>query len=88
VGILSLRLPGPYLELWVLAVALFILEILLALALEKEDSLVNLGLACLAYLTYTKLWALVVLRSFFEDFVRRRERVWVKTERFPRPEEP
>jgi len=87
-GILSLRLPGPYLELWVLAIALFILEILLALALEKEDSLANLGLAWLAYLTYTKLWALVVLRSFFEDFVRRRERVWVKTERFPRPEEP
>ncbi len=82
-GVISLRLPGPYLELWVLAIFLFVLEVLVALALEKEDSLMNFGLAWLAYFSYTKLWAVVVLRSFYEDFIRRKERAWDKTERFP-----
>jgi len=82
-GLVTLRLPGPYFELWILAFCLFVLEILVALAMEKEDSWLNFFLAFLAYFTYTKLWALVVLRSFFEDFVRRREKIWVKTDRFP-----
>lgn len=84
-GLLTLRLPGPYLELWIIAFMLFIFEILVALAMEKEDSLLNFGLAILAYFTYTKLWALVVLRSFFEDFIQRRKKIWIKTERFPEP---
>lgn len=82
-GLVTLRLPGPYFELWILAFSLFVLEILVALAMEKEDSWLNFLLALLAYFTYTKLWALVVLRSFFEDFVRRNEKIWVKTDRFP-----
>ncbi|MCX7972990.1 MAG: glycosyltransferase [Candidatus Aminicenantes bacterium] len=82
-GLLKLSLPGPYLELWFIAFWLFLFEILVALAIEKEDSFFNFLLAILAYFTYTKLWAFVVLRSFFEDFICRREKIWVKTERFP-----
>jgi len=82
-GLVNLRLPGPYFELWILAFSLFVLEILVALAMEKEDSWLNFFLALLAYFTYTKLWALVVLRSFFEDFIRRKEKIWIKTDRFP-----
>ncbi len=85
-GLLSLRLPGPYLELWLIAFLLFIFEILVALAMEKEDSFLNFLLAIMAYFTYTKLWALVVLRSFFEDFIQRRKKIWIKTERFPEPD--
>ncbi len=67
-------MPGPYLELWLIAFMLFIFEILVALAMEREDSFLNFLLAILAYFTYTKLWALVVGRSFFEDFIQRRKK--------------
>lgn len=87
-GVISLRLPGPYLELWGLAFFLFILEIMVALSIEREDTLSNFGLSLLGYLTYTKLWALVVIRSFYEDIRRPRKRIWLKTERFPLPAKP
>lgn len=87
-GVISLRLPGPYLELWVLAFFLFLLEIMVALSMEKEDTLSNFWLSLLAYFTYTKLWALVVVRSFYEDIRRPGQRVWLKTERFPLAEKP
>lgn len=82
-GVVKLQLPGPYLELWLIAFWLFLFEVLVALAIEREDTFLNFLLSIVAYFTYTKLWALVVLRSFFEDFVQRREKIWLKTERFP-----
>lgn len=87
-GIVHLRIAGPFTELWILAAALFILEILIALSFEREDSWLMLGVAILAYVTYTKLWVFVVLRGFYQEVVLRRKRVWDKTERFdsgPRP---
>jgi cellulose synthase/poly-beta-1,6-N-acetylglucosamine synthase-like glycosyltransferase len=76
-----LRVMGPYRELWALAFLLFILEILVALSFEGEDSLLSLAVAVLAYLAYTKLWAFVVLRGFYEESIAGKKRVWVKTER-------
>lgn len=81
-NIVNIRVLGPYSELWALAFLLFVLEIILALSLEREDSLKNMALAVLTYLTYTKLWVFIVLRGFYQDIISREDKVWVKTERF------
>jgi len=81
-GLVRLRIAGPFTELWILATALFVLEVLVALSYEEEDSWPMLGVTFLAYLTYTKLWAFVVLRGLTQDVVLKRKRVWDKTERF------
>lgn len=77
-----IRVLGPYKELWALAFLLFLLEILIALSYEKEDSLISFGVSILAYLVYTKLWIFVVLRSLVEEYFIRKKRIWMKTERF------
>lgn len=80
--LVQIRVLGPYSQLWLLAFLLFTLEIMVALAYEKEDSLSSVFFAALAYLTYTKLWVVVVMRSFYQDLITKREVVWDKTERF------
>jgi cellulose synthase/poly-beta-1,6-N-acetylglucosamine synthase-like glycosyltransferase len=83
VGLVRIDLPGPYNEVWLLAFALFVAEVTLALSREEgEDSLVNILLTALSYFTYCQLWIPVVLKGFYDDFVRRKVRVWAKTERF------
>jgi len=81
-NVVHVRVPGPYAELWGLAFLLFLIEIMIALSFEREDSLVSLGLATLAYLTYTKLWVFVVIKSLFEEYIFKRKKIWMKTERF------
>jgi len=80
--IVRLRMLGPYTELWALAFLLFLLEILVALSLEKEDSVAAVALSTLAYITYTKLWVFVVLRAITEESILKKKRIWDKTERF------
>jgi cellulose synthase/poly-beta-1,6-N-acetylglucosamine synthase-like glycosyltransferase len=81
-GLLRIDVPGPYGEVWVLAFAMFVLELALALSREREDSILNIALAGLSYFTYCQLWIPVVCIGFYDDFVRRKARVWSKTERF------
>lgn len=74
---------GPYNQVWIVAVILFVMEILLALSREKrEDTPLNLLLTLFMYFTYCQLWIVVVLKGFYDDFVLRREMKWAKTERF------
>jgi cellulose synthase/poly-beta-1,6-N-acetylglucosamine synthase-like glycosyltransferase len=80
--IVRLRMLGPYTQLWALAFLLFLLEILVSLSLEKEDSAAAVALSTLAYVTYTKLWIFVVLRAIFQESVLKKKRIWDKTERF------
>ena len=83
VGLVRIDLPGPYNEVWLLAFALFVAEVTLALSREEgEDSLVNILLTALSYFTYCQLWIPVVCKGFYDDVVRRKARVWAKTERF------
>ena len=82
--IVAIPLPGPYTAVWVLAFLLFIMEILLALSYDREDSLGKIGLIVLAYFTYCQLWIVVVARALWLDFVKREKRTWVKTVRFDR----
>lgn len=81
-GLVQVRLFGPYFELWLLAFLLYVLEVMIALAYEREDTPLNFLATLLAYFTYTKLWAFVVLSALFQDLVLRKRRSWDKTERF------
>ena len=81
-GIVSIRVPGPYSEVWLFAYLLFILEVVIAVSQEKEDTVANVFLTALSYFTYCQLWIAVVLKAAYDDFVLRRAHVWVKTERF------
>jgi cellulose synthase/poly-beta-1,6-N-acetylglucosamine synthase-like glycosyltransferase len=81
-GLITISLPGPYSEVWLFAYVLFVLEIMIAVSHEHEDSILNVLLTALSYFTYCQLWILVVLKAAYDDFVLRRAHDWVKTERF------
>src|SRR5262249_39044605 len=80
--LVRITVPGPYREVWITAFALFLSEVMLSLSPEDEDGARSLLLAGLSYFTYCQLWLPVVLKGFYDDFVRRKARVWAKTERF------
>jgi cellulose synthase/poly-beta-1,6-N-acetylglucosamine synthase-like glycosyltransferase len=81
-NLILIPVPGPYAEVWFFAYILFILEIVIALSREKEDSLQNILLIALSYFTYCQLWIFVVLKAAYDDFIRKREHIWIKTQRF------
>jgi cellulose synthase/poly-beta-1,6-N-acetylglucosamine synthase-like glycosyltransferase len=81
-SLVLIPVPGPYKEVWVFAYFLFILELVIALSREKEDSPLNIFLIALAYFTYCQLWILVVLKAAYDDYILKREHVWDKTVRF------
>jgi cellulose synthase/poly-beta-1,6-N-acetylglucosamine synthase-like glycosyltransferase len=81
-GLTSIQVPGPYAEVWLFAYLLFLLELVIALSREKEDTPLNILLIAIAYFTYCQLWIPVVLKGAWDDFVLKREHVWVKTQRF------
>ena len=80
--LLAITVLGPYKEVWIFAFLLFVLEIIIALSWEHEDSPLNIVLIALAYFTYCQLWIPVVLKGAWDDFFLRKEHVWVKTRRF------
>jgi len=83
VNLIFIPVLGPYKQVWLVAVILFVMEVLLALSREKEeDTPLNLLLTLLMYFTYCQLWIIVVFKGFYEDFVLKREMKWAKTERF------
>jgi cellulose synthase/poly-beta-1,6-N-acetylglucosamine synthase-like glycosyltransferase len=82
-GILSVSLTGPYTGVWVSAFLMYLLEIILVLSFEDEDSPLNILITALMYFTYCQMWIYVVFRAFYLDITRKRLGVWDKTERFP-----
>ena len=82
-GIVSIGIQGPFLEVWIVAYMLFVSEIVLTLSREpNEDSQSNIFYVILMYFTYCQLWIVVVFTAFFKDFVTREKFKWYKTERF------
>ena len=81
-GIIALDVPGPYFGVWISAYFLFVLEIIVVLSYEEEDSLKNIWFTLLMYFTYCQLWLLVVFKSLFLDLRQHQVGVWDKTERF------
>lgn len=72
--------------LWGMAILLFVLNVLITLALEKNEfSFENALLILLMLFTYSKMWVFVVLKAAYlsvQDAVFKKEVVWDKTERF------
>jgi cellulose synthase/poly-beta-1,6-N-acetylglucosamine synthase-like glycosyltransferase len=83
-GLVSIPLPGPYTTVWALGLVLFVMEILLALSYDEQDTVANFLLLPLAYFSYCQLWILVVGKALYLDVVRREQQTWVKTPRFLR----
>jgi cellulose synthase/poly-beta-1,6-N-acetylglucosamine synthase-like glycosyltransferase len=81
-GLVTITLPGPYTTVWILAIVLFLLEIFLALSYDREDTVANLLLTSLMYLTYCQFWIYVVVRALYLDIIKKEERTWEKTIRF------
>jgi cellulose synthase/poly-beta-1,6-N-acetylglucosamine synthase-like glycosyltransferase len=81
-NIVSIALPGPYTLVWVFAFFLFILEILLAISFDAEDSLKSAGLIVVMYFTYCQFWIYVILRALYVEYIKKEKRTWDKTVRF------
>ena len=85
-GLVSIPVPGPYLEVWLAAYCLFAAEIMLMLSLEPhEDSPSNMIYCMAMYFTYCQLWPLVVANAFYLEYVKKESRAWVKTRRYAQP---
>ncbi len=82
-GVISIAALGPYTAVWGSAFLLYILEVILVLSYEDEDSILNIFITAFMYFTYCQLWIYVVFRSFFMDITRKRVGIWDKTERTP-----
>lgn len=80
--VITLTIPGPYTGVWISAFFLFVLEIIVVLSYENEDSLLNIFLTTLMYFTYCQLWLFVVFKALILDVRRHRTGIWDKTERF------
>jgi cellulose synthase/poly-beta-1,6-N-acetylglucosamine synthase-like glycosyltransferase len=87
-GLVAIPLPGPYTLVWILAIVLFLAEIMLALSYDREDSPKALFYMGLMYFSYCQLWIFVVARAFFLDVIKKEKRTWVKTVRFRAKETP
>jgi cellulose synthase/poly-beta-1,6-N-acetylglucosamine synthase-like glycosyltransferase len=81
-NLVSIALPGPYTLVWIFAFFLFILEILLAISFDGEDSLRSLGLVVLMYFSYCQFWIYVVLKAVYLEYVKKEKHIWDKTVRF------
>ncbi len=82
-GLIRIPVPGPYGLVWLLAYLSFVLQLVVALACEREeDTGLNILLTLVMYFTYCQLWIPVVARAFWDDFIVRREARWAKTERY------
>lgn len=78
----TISLPGPYTFVWITSLILFLFELFLAISYDEEDSMTNLFILVLMYFTYSQLWIYVVIKSAYQDFINKDNRVWDKTIRF------
>ena len=81
-NLVSIALPGPYTLVWIFAFFLFVLEIMLAISFDSEDSLRSVGLIVLMYFTYCQFWIYVVVKAVYLEYVKKEKRMWDKTIRF------
>ncbi len=84
-NLVSIALPGPYTFVWIMAFFLFLAEILLAISYDREDNAKNLGLILIMYFSYCQFWVYVVLKAWYVEYIKKDEKIWVKTERFDVP---
>lgn len=85
-GLCHVTLGGFSSLLWGMAILLFVLNVLITLAVEKNEfSFESAMLILLMLFTYSKMWVAVVLNAAYlsvQDKIFQKEVVWDKTERF------
>ncbi len=85
-GFAHVTLGGFSTLLWVMAILVFVLNVLITLAVEKNEfNLESALLILLMLFTYSKLWVVVVANAAIQsinDSIFKREVKWYKTERF------
>jgi len=87
IGLIAVLSPGPYFIVWVCAFLLFVIEIMMTAALEKEAFWENLGVVVLMYFTYCQGWIILVFRALYQEFFKKQSLEWEKTPRFASSEE-
>jgi cellulose synthase/poly-beta-1,6-N-acetylglucosamine synthase-like glycosyltransferase len=85
-GLIHVRLAGFSSLLWAMAIAVFIADMMLTLALERNEfNLQSLALAAIMLFTYAKLWMLVAAKAVYlsiTDQIFHRAVQWDKTVRY------
>jgi hypothetical protein len=81
IGLIAVHSPGPYFIVWMCAFLLFVIEIMMTAALEKEVFWENLGVVVLMYFTYCQAWIILVFRALYQEFFKRQSIEWEKTPR-------
>ncbi|MEI7024412.1 glycosyltransferase [Paenibacillus sp. y28] len=85
-NLIEYKVAGNTALLWVMAYLVFVLEMAIALSMEKgESNPRNILLVGLMYFTYCQLWLLVALKGVWQyarDSILGLEVKWYKTERF------
>jgi len=85
-GFVHTTLGGSSTLLWGMAIIVFVLNVLITLAVEKNEFNATSALLIVVMLfTYSKMWVLVVGNALIQtakDTIFKREVVWDKTERF------
>lgn len=84
-GAASGPVAGPLLTLWALALAIFLLQMAVSLAIEGEHTPLNLLVTVAMYFTYCQLWVYICAKAHYLDVVRQERLSWDKTARVPRP---
>ena len=83
---LNLSVSPVSTALLILAILLYITEVLLALSIEKQQlNLKNILIVALMYFTYSQIWIILVVHSLYLELKRilfKQEIKWYKTERY------
>ncbi|SHJ97005.1 glycosyltransferase family 2 protein [Tepidibacter formicigenes] len=83
---IKISLSSNFFLIWILAYILFILEVSIALTMEKgESNYKNILLVAIMYFSYCQLWMIVAIKGiilYFKDVLFKQEIKWYKTERF------
>jgi len=89
IGLVSeykVSITGNYILIWILSYTVFILQVAIALSIEKgESNKKNIQLLTIMYFTYCQLWLLVAIKgvySYIKKSITSSETKWYKTERF------
>ncbi|MCT4662887.1 MAG: glycosyltransferase [Tissierellales bacterium] len=83
---MRITISGNYLLIWLFSYLVFILQVAIALSIEKgENNKTNIFLLTIMYFSYCQLWLVVAIKgfiSYIKKAITRGETKWYKTERF------
>ncbi len=89
-GYVNISLSGFSTMLWIMAILVFVLNVLITLSMEENEfNLQSAGLILLMLFSYSKLWVAVVINAIYKsitDLIFKREAKWDKTVRYAETE--